>query len=219
MCPLHHKHLTPMAGIMQEAHRCLSWRVRSLRIILCLIKLPCDLLFLFVLSLGISCQMLSLAFLPKVTWDPDQGARGACIHVSLTQEGREMRVVSAAVAPRDPLPRKVAFQNECTHLVISGFPAQYVNPAVVWWYRDCCSWERVLLMKSEHLVWWSRDCCNWERVLLIKSDHWQGEVTLLFWTDTVLFLDGVSANIKCLPFLNAISMQYLWVQGFETRVY
>lgn len=77
MCRLHHKHLTAMVGIMQEAHRCLSCKVpRDLSVSE---KLPCDWLFLFVLSLGISCQMSSLASLPKVTWDPDQGSRGACI--------------------------------------------------------------------------------------------------------------------------------------------
>lgn len=88
-----------------------------------------------------------------------------------------MKVVSAAIVPQDP-----PSQADC-FLGISGFPAHiimHVSTAVIWCYKGCCNWECILLMKSE---------------------HWQGEVMAFFWTDTLLFLDGISTNIKCLPCL------------------
>lgn len=77
MCHLHHKHLTPMAGIMQEAHRCPSWRARSLGVHPVSDKTP---MWLTVPLCTWPWHLLSsLASLPMLTWDPDQGTRGACI--------------------------------------------------------------------------------------------------------------------------------------------
>lgn len=115
MCHLHHKHLTPMAGIMQETHRCLSWRVSPSGSVLFLIKLPCDWLFLFVLGLGISCQMSSLASLSMLTWDPDQGTRGACIpRQPYTGGARDEGSLCSSSSSGSPFPGKLlSWMNAC----------------------------------------------------------------------------------------------------------
>lgn len=184
MCHLHHKHLTPMAGIMQEAHRCPSWRARSLGVRPVSDKTP---MWLTVPLCTWPWHLLSnviSSLSPHVNLGSRSGnKRGLYSTSALHGRGERWRwSLQQQQLLRIPLLRQVAFLNECMHWVISGFPAQilmYVNPAVRWY----------------------RDCGNWECILLMKSEHWQGEVTLLFWTDTLLFLDGVSTNIKCLPSL------------------
>lgn len=50
-----------------------------------------------------------------------------------------------------------------------------------------CSYVMLYDLIGNAFYWWSQQC--------------QGEGTAFFWTDTLLFLDSISTNIKCLPCL------------------